>query len=195
MKQILVLVFALVTALSARAQDVGFVAGIANNSASTDTVFSGLSVDSDLGYRLGINVMMDLADRVNFRTGVMYTYRPISMTGTNTDLDVKMSYIDIPVLFQFAFNNRISLFAGPVVGIKAGEKIKGTLGGIARDENISDLNTGKDAKSIYLLGQVGLNFNFDGIGFDVYYEKGFGQFVEDTLKDYSNVGANFVYWF
>ena len=89
MKQILVLVFAFVTAISARAQDVGFVAGIANNSASTDTNLNGVSVDSDLGYRLGINVMMDLADRVNFRTGVMYTYRPISLSGTGTDLDTE----------------------------------------------------------------------------------------------------------
>jgi hypothetical protein len=192
MKQLLVLVFALGTSFAANAQDVGFLAGIGQTSADTSTLSSGTSVDSEIGWRLGVAVRLDLMDQFSFRTGGTYTSRPVTVdTGLTGDLKVKMAYIDIPALFQFNLNDMVAFYAGPVIGIKANEKATGA----GFDGDVSDLNPGHDAKGIYLLGQIGANFNFDGVGFDVYYEQGFGDIVEDTLKDYSIVGANFVYWF
>jgi hypothetical protein len=186
----MILVFAFVTALGAQAQDVGFVAGIANTDASVGPDILGASVDSEIGWRLGVNVKLDLVDQLQFRTGGLYVFRPVTMSGAGSELKFKMSYLDIPALFQYSFNDMISVYAGPVVGINVGEKVSGAFDGDA-----SDLVPGNDTKSIYLMAQVGLNFNFDGIGFDVYYERGFGDMVEREIEDYNSIGANFIYWF
>ncbi len=186
MKHFMVLIFALLTTLTVHAQNYGFIAGIGNTSVDAD----GFDVNAELGYRLGLAVEIDLVDAVNLRTGATYTYRPFNIeSGVTTDLDYKFSYIDIPMLFQFKLNEMFSVFAGPVVAINMGKKAEGTLLGVNVSDDVDDM------KSLYLLGQVGVNLDFEGIGFDLYYEKGFGEIYDDGAEDYNIYGANFLYWF
>lgn len=193
MKHLLVLVLATLVSVGAQAQDIGFIAGIGNTSADIDNA----DVNAELGYRIGVNVKLDLVDQVSFRTGGTYTARPFNIESTAlvTDLDVKMTYIDIPALFQFSFNDMISIYGGPVVALNVGEKAEGTILGVAYDGDVSDIPGQGKTKSLYLLAQVGVNFNFDGIGFDLYYERGLGEINKDGAENYSIMGANFLYWF
>lgn len=172
-------------ALNATAQNYGLLAGISSNNIDKN---GNPAVKSEIGWRAGVIGMFDLTSSVNLRTGVTYTDRSFSIKETNTDAKVKYTYIDIPVLFQFQMNDMVGIYAGPVVAINSGKKVSGTLNGSATNSDVTDM------KSIYLLGQVGANFNFDGIGFDVYYERGFGVTSTDGYKDYSIIGANFVLW-
>ncbi|MBY0316597.1 MAG: PorT family protein [Bdellovibrionales bacterium] len=175
--------------LSAQAQEYGILAGIHNT--DIDTPSGPFSVDTEIGWRAGLVGKYEIADGVHFRSGVLYVDRKFSMeeSSSTTNLDIKMAYLDIPVLFQFQMNETISFFAGPVIGINVSKKVSGTASGVSGSDDLENV------KGLYLLAQAGVNFTFDQIGFDVYYERGFGEIADDSFKDYNIIGANFLYWF
>lgn len=178
--------------IAANAQQYGLVAGIHNGEADEPTGF--FDAQSNVGFRAGLLVKFDLTDTAFFRTGALYTQRKMEWEESITQSEVtyKFAYLDIPALFQIQVNEMFGFYAGPVVGINVSDK------GEASSVAVPSANqSGKvdDVKDIYLLGQIGGNFMFDGIGFDVYYELGFGDVADDDAKDWKAFGANFVMLF
>lgn len=185
MKHLLMLFTATLITLSAQAQDFGVLAGLHSATATMPVI----SFSSELNYRLGVVMKYEIKDNIAFRSGLTYTTRHLASDTGGLGLKLNYEYLDIPVLFQFQMNETVAFFAGPVVGINVGKK--GSASGVA-SSNIDG------TKSLYLLGQVGANFTFDQIGFDVYYERGFGTISSDsgtTVSDFSIFGANFLFWF
>lgn len=182
MKHIFLILVLCVSTLSAQAQEYGILAGIHNTDIDAPT--GAPAVDTELGWRAGLVGKYELSDGVHFRSGILYVDRKFSVGTAGNNLDIKMAYLDIPVLFQFQMNETISLFAGPVIGINVSKKISGAASGELQD-----------TKGLYLLAQAGVNFTFDQIGFDVYYERGFGEIADDSYEDYNIIGANFLFWF
>jgi hypothetical protein len=181
MKMIMVLISTLMMAGHAYAQDVGVQVGMHNTTAS----YSGYSDSAELGFKVGLLGSTELVKNVKFRTGLLYTTRNFKLETPGTTIKLKPAYIDIPVLFQYNFNDMFGLYAGPVAAINVGKKLEvnGVSGDIA------------DVKSLYLLAEFGANFMFDMIGFDVYYQMGLGDISDNGPKDYKTYGANFIYLF
>ena len=182
MKHLFLTIVLCVSALTAQAQDYGVLAGIHNT--DIDAPNGAPAVDAELGWRAGLIGKYELSDGVHFRSGALYVDRKFSAGTTGSKVDVKMAYLDIPVLFQFQMNETIALFAGPVIGINVGKKLSGSTN-----------NELQNTKGLYLLAQAGVNFTFDQIGFDVYYERGLGEIADDSYENYSIIGTNFLYWF
>jgi hypothetical protein len=185
-----VLILISIFTLNVNAQEFGAMAGIHNG--KSDLISSSLSSENVLGYRLGILMKTELTESVQFRSGLIYTVRNTEHESAGvfrSELD--LSYLDIPVLFEFNMSEIVSVFAGPVVAINVGDNKKDTnlTTGASTQGSIDDV------ESLYLLAQVGVSFNFDGIGFDVYYERGLGEYIKDGAEDFSAYGANFVLWF
>lgn len=184
------MIFSFLLFTSVHAQDIGVQVGIHSTKATAD----GASESAELGYKVGVMGVFDLTENVYFRTGLLYTTRNFTLTdATPRDFDYEFSYLDVPVLFQMQINPMFAVFAGGVVAINMDKKVK-----------VPSLNSSGDAddvKSLYLLAQVGGQFMFDGIGFDVYFERGLGEFVGDdggtqsARKAYTSIGANFIYLF
>lgn len=172
---------------SAQAQEFAAIAGIHSARVSDTTEDS----ESTLGYRFGLIAKVDLTDTVFFRSGLMYTSRQYEETNAagTTNIDYKFAYVDVPALFQVKITDIFSIYAGPVIAINVGDKVEGQSAGLPVSYSENDM------KSLYLLGQLGANFDFDGIGFDVYVERGFGDIYDNGEKDYAIFGANVMYWF
>lgn len=189
------LVFILVSVLvsSASAQEFGFVGGV--HSGKGEDPNGNLTEDSVFSYRVGLGIKMDLTDTVNLRTGLMYVDRSTEYSFSTADIEYNFAYLDIPVLFEIKANEMIGFFAGPVVAFNMNEN-----GKVSDPSNLLGLGTSvdrdvDDVESMYLLAQVGMSFNFDMIGFELFYERGLGEFVKDDAENFSAFGANFVYWF
>lgn len=202
MKHILILITVLFVGAISQAQDFGVIGGIHYTGSSyNDSGGSSTDINAKLGYRFGLAAQLNLTEQVNFRSGLMYTNRSVNaeQTATTTDFDYELTYIDIPALFQFQMNDMISFYAGPVVAFNIGQKADGTIAGTAFSGDVDDaadsFNGVGKVESMYLLGQIGMNMYFDGIAFDVYYERGIGDITKDGIKDFSILGANVIYWF
>lgn len=192
MKKVVFIIMSLFMA-QAQAQTFGLQAGVHNATAELDG--AGLDEKAELNYRLGVVGLIDLTDMVSFRTGLTYTTRHTVHEGTGgSELKLKFSYLDVPVLFQFQLNEMIALYAGGVVGFNMDDKFE--LSG-----PISGDGTWDDTESMIILGQIGANFMFDGIGFDLYVERGLTDLAgtdggtQSKTVDFMTYGANFVMLF
>jgi hypothetical protein len=191
MKKILFIMVSLFM-VSANAQTFGFQAGVHQSNAESDPGDD--TKDATLNYRIGLLGLIDLTDRVYFRTGATYTTRYLNFGNSTFESDAKLAYLDIPVLFQFQFTEIFSLYAGGVVGFNTSKKFEQSGAGAVSGEI-------DDVESMLILGQVGLNFMFDGIGFDVYYERSMTDLVgtdggtQSDITNFNSIGANFVMLF
>ncbi len=190
MKKVLFIVMSLFMA-QAQAQTFGLQAGVHNAQSEFDPEAG--DAQSELNYRLGLVGLIDLTDSVYLRTGLTYTTRTTSFEGAGgSELKLKFSYIDVPLLFQFQLNDMVGLYAGPVVGFNMDKKAEASPGGEADWD---------DTESMIILGQVGANFMFDGVGFDLYVERGFTDLAgtdggsQSKVVDFMTYGANFVLLF
>lgn len=193
MKKVVFIIMSLFIA-QAQAQTFGLQAGVHN--AKSDLDPGGGEAQNELNYRLGVIGLIDLADNVYFRTGLTYTTRHTSFEGTaGSELKLKFAYLDVPVLFQFQLNEMVGLYAGGVVGFNMAEKFEFSgVGGSGSGDY-------RDVESMIILGQVGANFMFDGVGFDIYFERGFTDLAgtdggnQSSVVDFTTYGANFVLLF
>jgi hypothetical protein len=183
-KKLIVLAFGFMFSAAAGAQEFGVTLGVHQTTADIDVGTA--SVDGQFNWKGGLAADFELAPMMHFRSGLVYNQRHVDVkTGTKT-VGVDFSYLDVPVNFQYDFNEMVGLFGGMVVGINVDDKI---------DSPLSPTATDPGAKGLIPLVDVGVNFLFDDlIGFDVYYERGLGDFA-DHMKDFSTFGANVIYWF
>lgn len=184
-KSLLILATGLMMAGAANAQEFGGLLGVHQTTADTDV--AGASIDGQFNFKAGLLVNFGLNDMAKFRTGLLYNQRHVEMKASGTKVaEINFNYLDVPALFQYNMNEMFGLFGGLVVGINAGDDVKWSPGVTASKA---------DKKGLIPLIQVGANVTFDDmIGFDLYYERGMGEYA-DHLKDFSTFGANFIYWF
>jgi hypothetical protein len=190
-KKILLLAFGLLLGTSAMAQEWGLTVGIHQTAADIDKG-SGVTgdIDGKLGFDLGALLAFELVPDLRFRTGLLYEQRGFDFKDASGDKShFNFAYIDVPVNVQYNFTPMVAVFGGGLVGIKASDSVSAPSGA---DYNI-------DMKTLYPLLNVGMNFTFDDmIGFDVYAERGVGEFAtdkyHDSYKDYTTFGLRFIYW-
>jgi hypothetical protein len=190
-----ILIFGLLISAAAQAQDYGVTIGIHQTTATVDSSITAAnpnygtgSVNGTLGFDLGLTASFELVPGFRFRTGALYDTRSFDykLTGSGRDgqtVGFRYAYIDVPVNAQYNFTPMVGIYGGLIVGIKASDSM-----------NLPNGMTGGSVKSLYPLANVGVNFTFnDMLGFDLYYESGLGEFA-DKAKNYSTVGAHFIYW-
>lgn len=198
-KQLWILALGLFVSSASYAQEYGLTLGVHQTSATVDPsgnstmATAGVtgSTNSSLGYDLGLTVAFELMPNFRFRSGALYNYRPFEFKlsapagAAGQTVTFKYAYIDVPVNVQYNFNQTVGVYGGMIVGIKASDTV---------EMPSTFTSTNLNAKSLYPLFNVGMNFMFeDMIGIDVYYEMGAGSF-SDIAKNYSNFGMHFIYW-
>jgi hypothetical protein len=184
-KSLLILATGLLMSNSAVAQEFGALLGVHQTTADTDV--NNASIDGQFNFKAGLLVNFGLNDMAKFRTGLLYNQRHVEEKVSGTKVaEINFDYLDVPALFQYNVNEMFGLFGGLVVGINVNDDVKVSGGGTATDP---------DKKGLIPLVQIGANMTFDDmIGFDLYYERGLGDYAKN-LKDFSTFGANFIYWF
>lgn len=188
-RKLIALAFGVLLSSTAMAQEYGLAVGIHQTSASVDnTTGSSGKVEGKLGFEAGLAVAFELIPNLRFRTGLTFDQRQFDYKISGNKFQFNYAYLDVPVNAQYNFTPMFGVFGGLLVGIKASDSTKVPSG----------MTLDADMKSLYPLIDLGVNMTFDDmIGFDVYYERGIGEFASATglsLKDYSTFGLRFLYW-
>lgn len=174
--------------LSVSAQEYGAVLGVHQTDADLKQS-SDASVDGKMGFKAGLAIAFELADKTRFRTGAIFNQRHVEMkTGSGVDYaKVMFDYIDVPINVQYNVNDQFGVFGGLTVAANVNDKVE-------YSELVTD-RSDPDAEKLIPLFNAGVNLTFDDmIGFDFYYERGLGD-ISDGLKNFNTFGLNFLYWF
>lgn len=171
--------FVALISLNASAQFMGVEAGIRQQSAEAST--AGVSTNTEMAYQFGLVGAFPMTETFLFRTGFLYTQRPITVKGTSGDVNYHFNYFDIPLTVLWKVND----FGGPYVGVNL------ALAASADCDNCGGASLDKKGALPFVIGG---SFKFaPNFGVDVYYEA-LSKFNDDFEKG-SAVGANLLITF
>jgi hypothetical protein len=165
----------------AYSEEFGIEAGIHQSDA--DTRRTGDSHSGDFGYRAGLTTSFFLEGGFKIRSGLMYVQRHFDLkdsSGSTTTYN--WAYIDIPVLLQYNFTDKVGLFGGVNIAINTDTSTSPSIP-IGANPTFTPIFT------------LGLNFLFDNMyGFDVFYERGYTP-IETRAANINAYGVSLIYYF
>lgn len=183
MKKITILIFALLISGGLFAQMPNFGIKVAATAASLNTSELGANIESNnlLGYQAGAFLRINTG-KLYLQPEVVYNHRSTQLAGfSGGDVTFDLGTIDIPVLVGFklldakVFNLRA--FAGPEISFATGD------GTTSDNVTLADFNK----KTWYMQAGVGVDLLF--LTFDLRYEKGLSNFIND-FEDQGNLKNN-----
>ncbi|MDZ4756653.1 MAG: porin family protein [Bacteroidota bacterium] len=118
-----------------------------------------------LGLNLGVLAHIHLSKKFALQPEIVFSVQGTKYTSNGKNVDLQLKYVNIPILFQYMFENGFRLELGPQVGILTGAKNK-----------VDDFKTNVNSsfKSVDLGLAVGMSYvrPATGFGFDIRYNHG-----------------------
>ncbi|HZH94621.1 MAG TPA: porin family protein [Flavisolibacter sp.] len=132
--------------------------------------------DSRLGFHVGGLAHIHLSHKVAFQPELQFSSQGGEYNRSNNEL--ALGYVNIPLMFQYMFNNGFRMEAGPQVGFM-----------VSAEDHIGNLDVDRDADfkgTDFSIG-VGLNYLTDsGFGIGGRYNFGVNNIYETGVNDYRN---------
>ena len=124
-----------------------------------------IKYDPKVGYNIGLLGHIHLNKSFAIQPELVYSAQGAKYTANNATTNYNLSYINLPVLFQYMFDNGLRLQAGPQVGLLIAAKSK-------TGSTTSDIK--ENLKPIDLALSIGAGYIFPptGLGIDVRYNLG-----------------------
>lgn len=172
MKNISLLCFSFLLATVATSQNakLGLRGGL---SLSTLNYGNETDVDWRTGFHAGLLAHIHATPSFSLQPEIYYSTQGAKIPFGADDINRKLSYVNIPLLLQYNFNNGFRLQGGPQVGFLLGvsEKLNGTELNLVSTDNY---------KTVDFSLPVGLSYlGYSGIGVDVRYNVGLSN-IDDT---------------
>ncbi len=136
----------------------------------------------------GFFISIPIAGLVTVQPELLYMMKGWGVSGDlfgmPVELDVKVDYIEVPVLAKFNIFNALAVkpvvYAGPYLGFNTSSKVKGTLGSYSAEAEFEDV-FGKinDSDAGFVIG-AGIDFNFalKTVTIDARYTHGLSKVYE-----------------
>lgn len=164
--------------LHASAQFMGVELGVRQQSASAEA--AGVSTSTEMAYQFGLVGAFPMTEMLSFRSGFLYTQRPIAVKSGGITTKYNFNYFDIPLTVLWRLNE----FGGVYGGVNLA---------LAASADCDNCGTSVDKKGAMPL-VIGGTFKFaPSFGVDVYYEA--LRKFNDDFKEGSAVGANLLITF
>lgn len=160
---------------SASAQFMGVELGVRQQSASAEA--AGVSTSDEMAYQFGLVGAFPMTESLLFRSGFLYTQRPITTKTAGITSKFSFNYFDIPLTLLWKLNEFGGVYAGVNLALAASASC---------DNCTTDVEK-KGAMPLVIGGTFKFAPNF---GIDVYYEA-MNKFNDD-FKDGTAVGANLL---
>jgi hypothetical protein len=145
---------------------------------------NGAKFDTKAGFNLGFLGHIHVADQFALQPEIVYSTQGAKYTVANVDTKINLSYVNVPVLFQYMFDNGFRLQAGPQFGfmVNAESQTKNN------DNDIKD--SFKSADLGVALGMSYVHPN-TGFGIDGRYNMGLSNINESNAVKSTNRGFQF----
>jgi hypothetical protein len=137
-------------------------------------------IETKLGFNLGLLGHIHLSGQFGLQPEIVYSTQG-AKSNDGGDLKLNLDYINVPVLFQYMYDNGFRIQAGPQLGFLTSAKAKGD--GVSVDV--------KDAfKTIDFALSVGASYvdPASGFGVDARYNYGISNINEDDSSKAYNRG-------
>ena len=155
------------------------------------TSFYGDDQLQDVSFRtdfaLGGQVDFRVANTGFFRTGLVYSRRGAKTSEQGVDVNFKLKYLEVPLLFGYRFPTggvQPYVVGGGQMGIKVGCTLSGEQDGVTASIECDDPDLGMDVKSfdVAAVGGFGLSVpvGTSSLAFDLRYALGLLKIASDT---------------
>jgi hypothetical protein len=171
---------ALVTLISfqASAQFMGVELGVRQQSASSSV--AGVSTSTEMAYQFGLVGAFPMTEILLFRSGFLYTQRPITAKVGTATTKYSINYFDIPLTVLWKLNDFGGVYGGVNLALAASADCDNCSGSVEK----------KGAMPLVIGGSFKFAPNF---GVDVYFEA--LEKFNDAFKEGRAVGANLLITF
>jgi hypothetical protein len=141
----------------------------------------GTKYDPRVAYHFGIIGHVHLGNHFAIQPGVIYSAQGAKYIIGNETININLDYIDVPVLFQYMFDNGFRIQAGPQVGFLVSAKTK---------SDNSTIDNKDDLKPLDLAVSLGLSYVHPstGLGIDARYNLGVNNINEGNSSKSTNRG-------
>ena len=183
MKKIFLIALAFAAFSGVKAQNEGF--SIApkigmNVSKVSDMSFSDVKAKSLADFNIGLTGQYRFENSFALETGIIYSRQGVKLKEEGEKLNIKLGYINVPVLAKYYIVKGLNVFAGPELGFCVSKK-----------SNFDEIEEGlKDAiKGFSLAASVGAGYEFDcGLLLQMNYNIGLTKINKDgDEKNRNNV--------
>lgn len=141
----------------------------------------GESYDTKAGIHLGFLGHIHLAEQLGLQPELVFSSQGTKFSSGGTDANLNLSYVNVPLLFQYMFDNGFRIQAGPQLGFLVGAKVK--VG--SAEDDVKDDFKGTDFG-------LGLGMSYvnpsSGFGVDARYNLGLSNINEDSSITTTNRG-------
>jgi hypothetical protein len=140
--------------------------------------------DPRIGYHFGLLGHIHFNNHFAIQPEIVYSAQGENSTNENVITKYNLDYINVPVLFQYMFDNGFRLQAGPQIGFLISAKSK-------INDNVTDIKS--DLKPIDMGISAGVSYVFPptGFGVDARYNLGFTNINKDDALKSTNRGFQF----
>lgn len=165
-------IFAIGFANAQENEDMSFgVKGGLNISSITNSDVEGMDSSTLVGFHIGLFGKFMIADKFAIQPELLYSTQGVKLEGFGSEADLKIDYINIPVMAKYYVAKDFSLELGPQIGFVTSAKIES--GG--ESESVKD-----DVKSIDLSLGFGASYNIvDNFMVGARYNLGLTRLQED----------------
>lgn len=164
--------------LNASAQFMGVEVGVRQQSVSAAA--AGVNTSTEMAYQFGLVGAFPMTEALLFRTGFLYTQRPVTAKVGAATTKYNFNYFDVPVTALWKLNDFGGVYGGVNVALIA-------------SADCDNCNTSVDKKGAMPL-VLGGTFKFaPNFGIDVYYEA--LAKINDDFEEARAVGANLLLTF
>lgn len=145
---------------------------------------------STLGFHIGVLAHIHLSKNIGLQPELQYSAQGMEQTVGSSTFDIKLNYLNLPIMVQYMFNNGFRVEAGPQFGLLLNAKIQDNAGSTSITKN-------------YSKGDVGLGFGlnyltYSGFGIGGRYYLGVANVNKDKDADankiYNRVGQISVFY-
>ncbi|MDP2685790.1 MAG: porin family protein [Aequorivita sp.] len=186
MKKILLFVAVVIFTLNSNAQGefrIGFKAGVNVASIGGDDTFGIGSFGSRTGFHVGALVEVPINEKFSIQPEILYSAKGSNYDFSSGDTDIKLDYIDLPILVKYHIIQGLSAELGPVIGVLV-------------KADADDGDETEDIKEFYKSTDIGLGVGASyrlpmGVFFSLRYNKGLTDINDDP--DFNGKNQNNVF--
>jgi len=124
-----------------------------------------IKYDTKIGYHFGLLGHIHINQMFAVQPEIVYSTQGAKYKLNNETTNFNLSYINVPVLFQYMFENGLRLQAGPQLGVLVAAKSKTGSTTTDNKENIKPIDLALSLGAGYIIPSIGL-------GIDVRYNLG-----------------------
>lgn len=139
------------------------------------------NVDTKVSFHLGLIGHIHISNQFALQPELVYSVQGAQYTVAGTDVKLNLNYVNVPLLFQYMFDNGFRLQAGPQLGILASAKSK---------VNDNDTDVKDDFEPIDLGLAIGASYvnPSSNFGVDIRYNAGLSNINKNGNVDSFNRG-------